>query len=248
MDVALAAGGRSDRRAAPDWTRASWRGESGDAVVARASWPAMAGPITSMSGVAAGVSWTMRPSKMTRIRSDSASNSSRSSLTRSRAAPPLRGECGRGSPPPRRSRARRRGWRRSAPRHCRTARARAPRAGHCHRTASRWTRLVRRSSAEASSLNLAVHCERRGRVASQRVPARGPPLLPGVSPSRLRTETLRERVEAPRIVRENPPLLRVGEVRAVRQLLHGLRIAVVPVREVRGVEDALVAHPLKGLG
>ena len=48
------------------------------------------GPITAMSAAAVGVSWTIRPSNITRMRSASASSSSRSSLTSSTAAPALR--------------------------------------------------------------------------------------------------------------------------------------------------------------
>src|SRR4030095_1569479 len=47
---------------------------------------------------------------------------------------------------------------------------------------------------------------------------------------------------------EDLALLVVGEVGALRQLLHRLRIAVVPVREVRGVHDAIVAHVGERLG
>src|SRR5437867_3789054 len=50
----------------------------------------MQGPITAMSAFAVAVSWTMRPPKMTVMRSESSSSSSRSSLTSRTAAPAFR--------------------------------------------------------------------------------------------------------------------------------------------------------------
>src|SRR5438876_5044781 len=57
-----------------------------------------------------------------------------------------------------------------------------------------------------------------------------------------------ELVEPPAIVGEHLALLRVGEVAAVPDLVDRGGEAVVPVGEVGGVDDLVVADPLEGLG
>src|SRR3989338_11634732 len=57
-----------------------------------------------------------------------------------------------------------------------------------------------------------------------------------------------ELVEAAAVVGERLALLRVGEVATVPDLVDRAREAVVPVREVGGVDDLVLAHELERLG
>src|SRR5512138_3235402 len=56
-----------------------------------------------------------------------------------------------------------------------------------------------------------------------------------------------EAVEAARVVREYLALLRVGDVAPLPDLVDGTGEAVIPVGEVRGVDDLVLAHQLHRL-
>src|SRR5439155_7603536 len=55
-------------------------------------------------------------------------------------------------------------------------------------------------------------------------------------------------VEPAAVVGEDLALLGLGDVAAFADLVDGARVAVVPVGEVRRVDDLVLAHQLQGLG
>src|SRR5215469_6114932 len=55
-------------------------------------------------------------------------------------------------------------------------------------------------------------------------------------------------VHGPGIVRQNAPLLRLGEILPPPEMLDAFRIFVIPMRPVRRIHQALVAQDLEDLG
>src|SRR2546422_8120686 len=76
-------------------------------------------------------------------------------------------------------------------------------------------------------------------------PFDGPSWLQQSMPERFRSGL--EAVEPARVVGENLPLLRVRDVAALLDLVDGAGKAVVPVREVGGVDDLVLSDELDRL-